>query len=165
MSNNRKQTDGRKKASAQHKAQTIRLGNFRVRLKDKEIEASDFLEQWRLSTGRLTPLGLNIAMLALENKTVADIYIKLLWAIGNIAPDTQYLTDLWNAYQQRLSRMPKEEDTDDATEIEDMKRLEAFLQMDEEQMNKELAELKEAQEEIQKQTDNGTGVEQGEAKD
>lgn len=118
-----------------------RLGNFTVRESGAYIEASDFAGVWRLKVHKTTPLGMNLLCLCVQQAEVADVYVKLLWALGNIIPDSKYLEDLWACYQDCLSRYPKEEDKGDAAEIDELEKLEAFLNMPEGVLNAELDKL------------------------
>lgn len=115
-----------------------RLGNFTVKEQGAYIEASDFAGVWKLKAHKATPLGLNLIGLCVHSPQTADVYVKLLWALGNIIPDTEYLEDLWNCYQRCLSRLPKEEDRGDEAEIGEVEKLEAFMNMPEDMLNEEL---------------------------
>ncbi len=118
-----------------------RLGNFTVRESGAYIEASDFAGVWRLKVHKTTPLGMNLIGLCVESPEVADVYVKLLWALGNIVPDVPYLEGLWKCYQDCLERYPKESDQGDQAEIEELEKLEAFLNMPEGVLNAELDKL------------------------
>lgn len=115
-----------------------RLGNFFVKEQGAYIEASDFSGMWRLKAHKTSLLGLNLLGLCAHSPEVADVYIKLLWAIGNMVPDNEYLEGLWKCYQECLGRLPKEEDRGDQAEVEEIEKLEAFLNMPDDTLGKEL---------------------------
>ena len=118
-----------------------RLGNFYVRESGAYIEVSDFSGLWRLKVHKTTPLGMNLIGLCVESPEVADVYVKLLWALGNIVPDVPYLEGLWKCYQDCLERYPKEPDQGDQAEIEELEKLEAFLNMPDGVLNEELEKV------------------------
>lgn len=118
-----------------------RLGNFTVRESGAYIEASDFAGVWRLKVHKATALGLNLIGLCVHSPETADVYVKLLWAVGNIIPDTEYLEGLWKCYQECLGRYPKEPDKGDAAEIDELEKLEAFLNMPDGVLNEELEKV------------------------
>ena len=118
-----------------------RLGNFSVKEQGAYIEASDFGGTWKLKVHKATPLGMNLLGFCVHDPEAADVYVKLLWAVGNIIPDSKYLEDLWGCYQACLGRYPKEADQGDEAEIGEIERLEAFLNMPQETLTAELDKM------------------------
>lgn len=116
------------------------LGNFYVKEQGMYIEASDFSGMWRLKAHKGSVQGLTLLYLCTKDTTTAEIYLKMLWAVGNITPDNQFMEDMLKAYQARLTRLPKEEEQDDEAAIEEIKKLEAFLNMPEETLTTEMQE-------------------------
>ena len=116
------------------------LGNFYVKEQGVYIEASDFSGMWRLKAHKGSIQGLTLLYLCAKDSTTAEIYLKMLWAIGNITPDNQFMEDMLKAYQARLTRQPKEEEQDDEAAIEEIQKLEAFLNMPEDLLREELQE-------------------------
>lgn len=140
MGNNRKQTKGRRTARPVA-ARKYQLGNFFVRDKEGRVEATDLTGQWKLTAGKVSPCGINIAVLCSNSPDTADIYLKMLWALCNCIPDEQFLKDLWQAYQARLARLPKEPELTEEDEIEQVRQMEAFTGMSESEMKEELEQI------------------------
>ena len=135
-----------------------RLGNFRVKEQGSYLEASDFGGLWKMKVHKGSVGGMTLLFLCVQGTETADIWLKLMWASVNIVPDSAYLEALWKAWQERLARLPKEEQ-EDADALEELKKMEAFLDMPQDVLEKELGEAaKEYDKAVEEAQGEGTPV-------
>lgn len=166
MGNNRKKTAGRPANTPKPNIIKYRFGNFFVKDKGESIEVRDLFDNWYMRVEAMTPCGINLRILCRDSTEIAEVYVKLLWAITNAPIDQKYLEDLWSAYSSLLSRQPKEQGAESeekemeivATDIRMESMSEDEIAANNALLEKELEKVEKEIEQIEKENTNQSEI-------